>query len=194
MKSFFSASVTKARAAARPGLESMEGVNPAARVPQQPPVPEKPGFRETGTTGEDPKDKQFGQVAPFAEGERDLTVIADAQAAMEALHSAIITGSRLAAGLEEMADQLDAMVAPVDDGEGGEIAPGADAGLSPEAAAVLQTSLNATSDVEGAGDVIAVESFHFDRRGSTKALAGKLRARAHAAQNAVDKLRAKAGV
>lgn len=179
----------------RAGLESDDkGVMPQSRVPQEPIAPANPSvLKKDGVDDEGKADKNFGKDNAFADNEQDLDVIAEQQAAMEAIHVAVIRGNNLKASLEEMADQLDQMVAPTVGDYGVEVPPAEDAGLSPEAAQVLQTSLNA-SDVEGAGEMVAVESFHFNRTASTKSLARTLRARAQAVGRSVETLRAKVGV
>lgn len=193
MSSFFKLKATAARAQGRPGLESDDkGVMPQSRVPQEPLVTEKPGFRESGTDDEDKAKKNFGKDSAFADNEQELDVIAEQQAAMEAIHEAVIRGNKLRSALEEMAEQLDEMVAPTTNNAGVEVPPAEDAGLSPEAAQVLQTSLNAAGD--DAGEMVAVESFRFDRTASTKSLARTLRARAHAVGRSVETLRARVGV
>lgn len=187
MHSFFAVKAINSRT--RAGLESVDdakGVDDPSRVPQEPIAPKNPSvLKNEGVQDEDKPTKEFGQTSEFAEKEQNLDMIAEQQAAMEAIHDAIVRGNATAAALEEMADQLDAMVAPAEDGTIDQ-----DAGLSEESAGVLQTALNA-SDAGDAGEVIAVESFAHSRRQATIMTAQKMRARAGAARKAVDSLQRK---
>lgn len=186
--SFFAIKAMNTRAALRAGLESDDkGVSDPSRVPQEPIAPKNPSvLKDEGVCDESKAKKEFGQDSKFADNEQELDVIAEQQAAMEALYDAVVRGNRIAASLEEMADQLDASIAP--DPVTGAVDP--DAGLSPEAAGVLQTSLNA-SEVGEAGEMVALESFQIDRRTATKQLANTMRARAAVVTSRVSGLRQK---
>lgn len=189
--SFFTLKVMQQQAALRPALESDDkGVSDPSRVPQEPIAPKNPSvIKDEGVCDEPNAKKEFGQDSKFADNEQETDVIAEQQAAMEALYDAVVQGNKLVASLEEMADQLEESIAP--NPETGAVDP--DAGLSPQAAAVLQTSLNANEAGE-AGQMVAVESFHFCRSVATKQLAASMRARAAAARKATEALRSRFGL
>lgn len=185
--SFFTISALAAIKGTRPGLESDDkGVSDPSRVPQEPIAPKNPSvLKDEGTCDLEDPTKKFGQQSAFAEKEQELDVIAEQQAAMEAIHDSIVRGNATAAALEEMAEQLEEMVAP---DENGVVDP--DAGLTEQSAAVMQTALSA-SDAGDAGMMIATESFAFSRRQATIQQANTLRARAKAVRGVVDNLRQK---
>ncbi|BAW19213.1 hypothetical protein [Ralstonia phage RP31] len=168
----------------------------------------KPGFKEDGSLAEPSTDdvkaaKEFGEDAAIADHD-EIDAVAESQEhtlALEHLQSVAMRFCRMGAALEDIAEQAEASLEPVqaeagEAGEAGEGAPAAvgepGAGLTPETVQMLTTAIDAAGIGEPLQESVALESFGFDQRVATEGFVDVVKERAEKVWAAVAKFAKKA--
>jgi hypothetical protein len=189
-------------------LEAEAGTVDIAQVTELSTLQPKPGFTEdkslTEVNVDDVKvDKAFGEDADIAEHD-EIDTVAESQEhtlALEHLQTMSMRYCRMAAALEEIAEQAEASLAPAEQSaeevtqgeDAGEPVPAASGdGLTPETVSLLTTAIDAAGVGEPLSESVALEAFGFDQRVATESFIDNLRERAEKVYAAAAKFMKKA--
>lgn len=137
-------------------------------------------------------DKEFGEDALIAEHD-EIDTVAESQEhtlALEHLQASAQRFCRMAAALEEIAEQAEASLEPTEAGEGRPAADGE--GLTPETVQLLTTAIDAGGVGEPLQESVALEAFGFDQRIATEGFIDAVKDRAEKVWAAVAKFARKA--